>query len=73
MEKMESLERRNFNRLRLAQPVQCQLKDWEEQRGALSCDISQGGIRLNIPVFIPLHEEVVLKIQFSLLLEHDMH
>ncbi len=65
MEKVESSERRNFNRIRLAQPVQCRLKDWEEQRGALSCDISEGGMRLNSTSFLPLHTEVLLKIQLS--------
>ena len=62
-ERIESLERRNFNRLQLAQPVQCDLKGWEEQKGALSCDMSEGGMRLNIATFLPLHAEVMVKIQ----------
>lgn len=65
MEKVESSERRNFNRIRLAQPVQLSLKDWEEQKGALSCDLSEGGLRLNVNIFLPLHAEVLLKIQLS--------
>ena len=64
-ERIESSERRNFNRLRLAQPVQCDLKGWEEQKGALSCDISEGGMRLNIAAFLPLHAEVLLRIQLN--------
>ena len=64
-EKQESSERREFKRFRLAQPVQCRLNDLEPEQGALSCDISRGGIRLNINNFLPLNTEISLQINLS--------
>jgi len=64
-EKIESSERRNFERFRLAQPVQCHLNELEPEQGSLSCDISEGGIRLNITHFLPLNTEILLRIKLN--------
>lgn len=64
-EKIELSERRNFKRFRLAQPVQCRLNDLESEHGSLSCDISEGGIRLNIAQFLPLNAEIPLQIKLD--------
>jgi Tfp pilus assembly protein PilZ len=58
-------ERRQFNRIRRAQPVQFQLKDPSQYGGCLSCDLSQGGIRVQLNDFIPLNTEMTLQIRLS--------
>ena len=58
-------ERRQFHRVRRAQPVQFQLKDPSQYGGCLSCDLSQGGIRVQFNDFVPLKTEMTLQIQLS--------
>jgi c-di-GMP-binding flagellar brake protein YcgR len=58
-------ERRNFKRIRFDQPVQFQFKDPSCWGGCLSRDISEGGIRVNSSGFVPLHTELILRIQLA--------
>jgi len=59
-------ERRAFKRVAFRHPVQFQRKDPARNVGALSCDISQGGLRMNVADFVPLNEDVALQVQMSL-------
>ena len=58
-------EKRQFHRIHSAQPVRFQLKDPSQFGGCLSCDLSQGGIRVQFNDFVPLHTEMTLQIQLS--------
>ncbi|HQP10037.1 MAG TPA: PilZ domain-containing protein [Candidatus Omnitrophota bacterium] len=58
-------ERRQFNRIRSAHPVRFQLKDPSQYGGCLSCDLSQGGARVQFNDFVPLRTEMTLQIQLS--------
>ena len=65
MEEQNVDERRSFYRVHSAQPVRFQLKDPKQFGGCLSCDLSQGGIRVQLSDFIPLNSEMTLQIQLS--------
>ena len=65
MEELESSERRQFPRVKHSEAVQYQSKDLTLQGGSLASDISEGGIRLNVNGFIPLHTELALSIQLT--------
>ena len=58
-------ERRSFHRFHRAQPVWFQLKDPSQFGGSLSCDLSEGGIRVHLRDFIPLNTELTLQIQLA--------
>ena len=58
-------ERRHFHRFHRAEPVRFQLKDPSQFGGCLSCDLSEGGIRLRLNDFIPLNTELSLQIQLA--------
>ena len=58
-------ERRQFHRVYRAQAVRFQLKDPSQFGGCLSCDLSQGGIRVQLNEFVPLGTEMTLQIQLS--------
>ncbi len=58
-------ERRQFHRVHRAQAVRFQLKDPGQFGGCLSCDLSQGGIRVELNDFVPLGTEMTLQIQLS--------
>ena len=58
-------EKRNFQRVNRAQPVQIQFKDPKKFRSSLSCDLSEGGIRIHSDNFIPLNTELTLSIQLT--------
>ena len=57
--------RRRFHRFHRAQPVRFQLKDPSRFGGSLSCDLSEGGIRVHLSEFIPLNTELTVSIQLS--------
>ncbi|MDO8581168.1 MAG: PilZ domain-containing protein [Candidatus Omnitrophota bacterium] len=61
-ESVESSDRRNNQRINFREPVQYQGKDLCFFGGTLSYDLSEGGIRLSLPDFIPLDTEIFLKI-----------
>ena len=58
-------ERRSFYRVHSARAVRFQLKDPQQFGGCLSCDLSQGGIRVQFGDFVPLNTEMTLQIQLS--------
>ena len=65
MEDLGLQERRQFKRFRHSEAVQYRPKDSYDVLGSLSQDISQGGLRITIPGFIPLNTEVMLSIQLA--------
>ena len=58
-------DKRNFERVRFDLPVRVQFKDPSQFSGSLSCDLSEGGIRLQMNEFIPLGTELTLTIQLA--------
>ena len=58
-------EKRQFHRVHRAHPVRFELKDPKLFGGCLSCDLSQGGIRVQFNDFVPLNTEMTLQIQLS--------
>lgn len=58
-------EKRSFPRVHRAQPVRFQLKDPRQFGGSLSCDLSEGGIRVHLGDFMPVDTEVTLQIQLG--------
>ena len=58
-------EKRQFHRVHRAQAVRFQLKDPSQFGGCLSCDLSQGGVRVQFNEFVPLNTEMTLQIQLS--------
>jgi c-di-GMP-binding flagellar brake protein YcgR len=58
-------ERRRFHRLRHAQPVRFQFKDPSRFGGCLSCDLSEGGIRVHLNDFVPLYTELTVQIRLA--------
>ena len=65
MEEYNENEKRNFHRFHRAQPVRFQFKDPSRFGGSLSCDLSEGGIRVHLSDFIPLNTELTLSIQLA--------
>ena len=58
-------EKRHSRRVRSAKPVRFQLKDTSRFGGCLSCDLSEGGVRLRLNDFFPLNTELSLQIQLA--------
>ena len=58
-------ERRSFCRFHCANPVRFQFKDPKRFGGTLSCDLSEGGLRLHMSDFVPLNTEITLQIQLA--------
>jgi Tfp pilus assembly protein PilZ len=65
MERNTVNERRYFHRVRHAQPVQFRFMDPSMYGGCLSCDLSEGGIRVRFNDFIPLGTELALQIKLA--------
>lgn len=55
-------ERRQFKRVRFAEPVQLQFKNPNKFGACLSCDLSEGGIRVNLEDFVPPETDFILHI-----------
>jgi len=58
-------ERRIAKRIILTEPVRYQLKDPRHFGGGLSCDISEGGVRITLSEFVPLGSEFSLQINLA--------
>ena len=56
-------EKRICPRAHVSEPVHYQFKNPQEFGGCLSADISESGIRLVVPEFIPLESSIVLQVQ----------
>ena len=64
-EEISSTEKRAFLRIPFREPVQYQLKGMDRWQGCLSYDIAEGGIRINVDDFIPLHKEVRIQVKLK--------
>ncbi len=58
-------EKRNSRRFFHTGSVQFQFKDPTHFGGWLSCDLSEGGMRVKLNDFIPLHTELALQIRLA--------
>lgn len=58
-------EKRNFRRFCHTGPVQFQFKDPNRFGGWLSCNLSEGGIRVYLNDFIPLNTELTLQVRLA--------
>jgi c-di-GMP-binding flagellar brake protein YcgR len=59
------IERRAYRRIRYTEPVEFERHDPSILIGSVATDISEGGLRLNIPDFIPLHAEVNVQVSLK--------
>ena len=62
---MEPAEKRRYSRIELRQPVQFQSTNYALERGSLSCDLSEGGVRVDTYDFLPLGTELTLHIRLA--------
>ena len=53
-------DKRRFRRVAFREPVQFRTKAHSEPEGCVACDLSEVGIRLSSPNFIPIKEEIAL-------------
>ncbi|OGX08873.1 MAG: hypothetical protein A2Y03_10845 [Omnitrophica WOR_2 bacterium GWF2_38_59] len=58
-------EKRSFQRVACRNVVKFKIKDSLESGGCLARDISDGGIKINLNEFVPLHSEVNLEVQLA--------
>lgn len=65
MEDYPTIQRRATKRIKISEPVRFQFKDPELFGACLSCDVSEGGIKMNLNRFIPLQEELDLSIKLK--------
>ncbi len=63
---METAEKRRYRRIPLRQPVQFQSTNCGVEGGALSCDLGEGGARVDMYEFVPLNTELTLQIRLAL-------
>lgn len=63
MNENKYINRRKFNRIMLNESVRYQFKDPAQFGGCVSCDVSDGGVRINVNSFIPLNTELTLEVQ----------
>lgn len=61
----ENQEKRQFYRLKFTNPVIYHSLNQLDFGGSVACDISEGGIKINLPQFIPVDTELSLQIEFS--------
>ena len=62
---MEAAEKRRYSRVELRQPIQFQSPHCALERGSLSCDLSEGGARVDLYDFVPLGTELTLRIRLA--------
>ncbi len=63
---MEVAEKRRYERIPFRQPVQFQSKDPAFRGGSLSCDLGEGGVRVDMFDFVPLDTELTLEIRLAI-------
>ena len=64
-------EKRLFRRVNHSESVHFQFKDPAHFGGSLSCDLSEGGVRIRLNEFVPLHTELALDVRLRG--EHVVH
>ena len=62
---METAEKRRHRRVQLRQPISFQSVDSALKGGSLSCDLSEGGARVDTYDFLPLGTELTLQIRLA--------
>ena len=62
---MEVAEKRRYKRVPLRQPVQLQFTDLGPEEGSLSCDLSEGGVCVDLFDFVPLNTELTLRVRLA--------
>ncbi len=62
---METAEKRRYRRIQLRHPVQFQSQNATLAGGSLSCDLSEGGARVDTYDFLPLGTELTLQIRLA--------
>ena len=62
---MEAAEKRRSRRIELRQPIQFQSQNAALAGGSLSCDLSEGGVRVDMYDFVPLGTELTLNIRLA--------
>lgn len=62
---MEVAEKRRHRRIQLHQPVRFQATDSVLEGGSLSCDLSEGGVRIDVYNFVPLGAALTLQIRLA--------
>ncbi len=65
LENFSFTQRRSTKRVKLKEPVRFQFKNPELYGTCLSCDVSEGGIKMNLNQFIPIKEELDLLIRLK--------
>ena len=58
-------EKRRFQRFKHAEAVRFEFTDLVQVGGCLSCDLSEGGIRVRLNDFVPLNTELNLQIHLD--------
>jgi hypothetical protein len=61
----QTQEHRKSYRLKFTNPVLFQSLNERDFGGSIGCDISEGGVKLNLAQFIPVGTELSLQIEFS--------
>jgi len=62
---METAEKRRYRRIELRQPIQFQSQSSPLGGGSLSCDLSEGGVRVDMFDFLPLGTELTLQVRLA--------
>lgn len=58
-------DRRQYSRVRYSEPVGLESNSSHFTEGGLSSDLSAGGLRLNVPKFIPIGTEISVRIHLD--------
>ncbi|MFH1360533.1 MAG: PilZ domain-containing protein [Candidatus Omnitrophota bacterium] len=61
----EYLEKRRFKRVRYQEPVHYQFKEQGKFGGCLASDLSEGGIKISMNDFVPLHTEIAMRLKLQ--------
>ncbi len=65
MDEIVGFEKRNFRRARFSESVNFSVKGHHLAGGCVAKDLSEGGLRINLAEFLPVHSEVSLLIRLS--------
>ena len=65
MEDWDGVNRRGLRRMRFSEPVWFEARDIGLSGGCLASDLSESGIKLNLPQFIPLDKELSLQVHLN--------
>ncbi len=60
-----NMEKRQFRRQAFREAVRFESKELAEQRGCLSCDLSENGLKVNTDSFVPLNAKMLLQLRLD--------